>query len=123
MPMLNKTRPLYRHLKDDWYRLYDKLRYMDNETAVIYEVAEGTEWDLGTVMAFIPRMIVPHGDRMTYPSLLHDKFYRDYSVTKRVADRIFRQFLIEEGMPKWRAWTAWAVVRGNINAQIRWGKA
>ena len=122
MPMLNKTRPLFRHLHSDWYRLHDKLRYMDNETGEIYEVEAGTEWDLGTVMKFIPRIIVPHGDRMTYPSAVHDKFYKGYSVPKRVADRVFRQFMIEEGMASWRAWTAWSIVSANMGARWRWGK-
>ena len=122
MPMLNRERPLYRHLYEDIYRMYDELRYMDNETAIIHTVESGTEWDKGTVSKLIPRAIVPHGDEMTYPSALHDEFYKHYNVTKRVADRIFRQFLIEEKIASWRAWMAWSIVTANLKARWRWGK-
>lgn len=122
MPLLNKTRPLYRHLYEDIYRMHDKLRYMDNETGEIYEVEEGTEWDKGTVARIVPRFFVPHGDEMTYPSAIHDQHYKKYTVTRRVADRVLRQFLIEEKLHPARAWAAWSFVRMNLKAQWRWGK-
>ncbi len=111
MPLLNKTRPEFVQLRGDWYQLHDDLRYLDNKTGLVHEVKAGFKWDLGSVMKFVPRIIVPHGDAMTYPSALHDYFYTYYTVTKATADRILRQFLIEEGMARWRAWLAWAGVR------------
>lgn len=122
MPMLTHPRPLYRHLHDDIYQMAEELMYRDPVTHEIYTVHAGFEWDKGTVMKLVPRAIVPHSDEMTYPSALHDKFYRDYSVSRRTADRLLRQFLIEEGLARWRAWAAWSVVRMNLKAGLRWGK-
>lgn len=122
MPLLTKPRPLFRQLYEDWYQLYDHLEYQDIETGEIYKVEGGTKWDMGTILKIVPRFFVPHADQMTYPSALHDKFYADFSVTRAVADRILRQFLIEEGLAKWRAWGAWTFVRMNLKAEYRWEK-
>lgn len=122
MGMLTKPRPAFRHMRDDIHKMVEELRYEDDNTGEVYVVAAGSEWDMGTIMKIIPRIIVPHGDEMTYPSAVHDKFYRGQSVTRRVADRILRQFLIEEKVGKWRAWMAWSIVRMNLKAEINWKK-
>ena len=122
MPMLNKLRPLFRQISGDKYILAEELNYLDVKTGDIYTVPGGTQWDMGTVLKLIPRAIVPHSDEMTYPSALHDKFYTDFSVAKATADRIFRQFLIEEKLARWRAWAAWGAVRLNFRAAWQWNK-
>ena len=122
MPILNKSRPGFVQLRSDLYPLRDSLRYLDKKTGLIYEVGAGFTWDLGSILKFIPRILVPHGDAMTYPSALHDFFYTYYTVTKATADRILRQFLIEEGMAPWRTWLAWSAVRLNFRASMGWGK-
>ncbi len=122
MPLLNKTRPGFVQLRADWYQMRDGLRYLDKKTGLVHEVKAGFKWDLGSIIKLIPRIIVPHGDAMTYPSALHDKFYADFSVTKATADRILRQFLIEEGMARWRAWLAWTAVKLNFRASLSWGR-
>ena len=123
MPLLTLPRPLYRHLHSDIYQMAEDMRYRDKKTGVVYRVKQGFTWDKGTVLKIIPRIIVPHGDEMTYPSALHDMFYRYNTVTKRTADRVFRQFLIEEGLHPARAWAAWTIVRLNLPASWRWNHA
>jgi hypothetical protein len=122
VPLLNKDRPRYRHLAGDYYEMFDSLRYLDEETLIVHIVEAGFRWDKGSILKLIPRACVPHGDEMTYPSALHDKFYVDYSVTRATADRILRQFLIEEGLHPFKAWAAWCAVRMNLLAAYRWGK-
>lgn len=121
MPLLTEPHPVFRQLRRDQYEMAEVMRYQDSDTGKIYTVPSGFKWDMGTILKIIPRFFVPHSDVMTYPSALHDMFYGDFSVTKRIADRILRQFLIEEGLAKWRAWLAWAAVRMNINASMKWG--
>ena len=122
MPLLNKTRPLYYHIQDVYYRMAEDLLYRDNVTEEIYRVKAGFKWDKGSVPKIIPRFLVPHGDEMTYPSAVHDQHYTLHNVSRATADRVLRQFLIEEGMPRWRAWTAWSAVRLNLAASLKWGK-
>lgn len=121
MPIIGDN-PHLTHEYDDTYVMYDDMLYRDPLTNELYEIRAPFKWDMGTIIKFVPRIIVPHSDEMTYPSALHDKFYRTYEVTRREADAIFRRFMIEEGMSKTRAWIAWGAVRLNLKAEFRWGK-
>lgn len=122
MPLLTSPRPLFRHLYADFYQMGEDMLYKDPKTGIEYLVKKKAIWDMGSILKIIPRWIVPHSDEMTYPSALHDKFYGDFSVTKWVADRILRRFLIEEGLARWRAQLAWLAVRMNLKASLAWGK-
>ena len=119
MPIVGDD-PHITHLHDDEYRLHDDLHYNDLKTGKHHFVHAPFDWDLGSVLEFIPRFIVPHGDEMTYPSCLHDKYYTTMEVPRREADAVFRRFLIEEGMSKTRATLAWLAVRLNLYAEIKW---
>lgn len=56
------------------------------------------------------------------PAAVHDYLYTDltHRFTKREADRIFYDALIEEGTSRWLAWLMWKAVR--IGGQGSWSK-
>ena len=130
MPIVNDARPDHKHLHADWFLLTEDLEWIDPKTLEVHKVEALFKWDKGSVMRWMPRMLVPHGDEMTYPSALHDQSYKIYDMTKRQADAKFRRFLIEEfargdepdPFGKVKAWTAWSAVRLNLKAQWRWEK-
>lgn len=134
MPLLTDPRPTYRHCWGDIFEMAEDMGYQDNDTDQIYFVREGFKWNKASIIKLVPRAFVPHGDEFTYPSAVHDQFYNDKSVSRGTADRVMRQFLIEEfdysrkmqgkqgkaRIGRLKAWTAWAAVRANLYAAYHW---
>jgi len=72
--------------------------------------------------ASIPRPVwsligAPWNVRYGRAAIVHDYLYRqggrlkEQSLTRKQADSLFFDTLIEDGVPKWRAWVMWSAVR------------
>jgi len=76
-----------------------------------YVVPVGFETDFASVPRALWWFISPTDYPALRASLLHDYLYRVGSCTREWADRLFYQKLIEDGMPKWKAWLMYMAVR------------
>lgn len=93
-----------------------------------FVIPAGFESDGASVPRFFWRIIFPPLDhRAIRAGVAHDWIYRNQPPgwTRKDADRMFRQFLIEDGLPKFRARLAyWGVRLGgwrawNENAAVK----
>jgi hypothetical protein len=69
-----------------------------------------------TDFASVPRLpfaYVLTGDTGHASATLHDYLVRERVVSRTKADKIFREALIAEGEPKWRAWAMYVAVSSN----------
>lgn len=83
-----------RHIK------HKKFRLLEPMTLQGHTVPAGFETDLTSgLFGHAPRA-----------GALHDWLYTG-QVSRRDADRIFREVIINEGYPAWLAWCKWAAVR------------
>jgi len=77
-------------------------------------------------LASFPRMVRPvlnaHRPTTRRPSAMHDFIYTDqtHRFTKREADQIFYDALLEEGTPRALAWLLWRAVQ--IGGRGNWSK-
>lgn len=83
-----------------------------------YETREGDEIivpaGFATDFASVPdrlRSFVAPWDETARPALLHDWLYYSHERSRKVADRLFREGLEEEGVGWWSRWAMWAAVR------------
>lgn len=90
------------------FRLLEPLETSD------FIVPAGFESDGASVPRFFWRVVFPPTDtRALRAAVIHDWLYRHQPKgwTRAQADALFRRLLIEDGVPSWRAWLAWAGVR------------
>jgi hypothetical protein len=69
----------------------------------------GFRSDGASVPRFFWRLVFPKGDeRALRAAFVHDWIYRNHPAgwTKEEADLLFYELLLEDGVPKWRAWLA-----------------
>lgn len=89
-------------------------------------VPVGFKSDGASVPRFFWRLVFPPGDTQALrAAFLHDFIYRTHPAgwTRAQADALFRDVLIADGVPKWRAWLAWSGVRiGGAKAWKEGGK-
>lgn len=77
-------------------------------------VPAGFESDGASVPRFFWRVVFPPGDADALrAAILHDYIYREHPEgwTRGEADRLFRDVLIADGVPGWRARLAYYAVR------------
>ena len=95
-----------------------RLDYLSHRTGKVYRVPKGFDTDLASV----PRALswaAADWRRSARPGVLHDWAYRTGAhaigdlrpISRASADLLFRDALIEEGVPAWRAWLMWLGVR------------
>ena len=114
--------PKYFQSHGEIHVLTEPLRYFDETDRKKYIVPAGFKSDLASVPKFIPAFIVNDMGAITYPAFLHDYMYWRKETSRATADRIFREFCIERGLAKLRAWVAWAGVRVNLIEAYKWRK-
>jgi len=102
------------------YTLREPLYYREMVVPV------GFESDGASVPRFCWRLVFPPGDPLALrAAFLHDFIYRTHPAgwTRAQADALFRDVLIADGVPKWRAYLAWSGVRiGGAKAWKEGGK-
>lgn len=85
--------------------------------AVEVAVPAGFETDFASVPRFFWRLFPPAGSGVGAAygraAVIHDYLYRTPGacVSRRAADRIFREAMEAEGVAGWRRWTLWLAVR------------
>ncbi len=92
--------------------------FYDNEEISVV-VPEGFSTDFNSV----PRPLWSIFPPWEFPeaAVVHDYLYRHHDVTSRaLADRTHRKVMIENGAPRWKAWTAWAALRAF--GMVAWNK-
>jgi len=57
------------------------------------------------------RWIFPHGGAKMAAALVHDYCYRTACVSRKEADKLFHDLMLENGVSKWRAKAMYAGVR------------
>ncbi len=93
--------------------------YRDGDGDATITVPAGTRTDL----ASIPRLLtplLPVNDTHRAAAVLHDYLYRTHVVSRRLADKIFRQAMEELGVSAWKRWAMWAGVR--LGGWVGWRK-
>lgn len=89
-------------------RLVEPLTYLD------ITVPAGFESDGASVPRLFWRLVFPPTDTTALrAAVIHDWIYRTHPAgwTRAAADDLFYDLLIEDGVPRWRAWLAWSGVR------------
>lgn len=81
--------------------------------AVEVTVPAGYVTDLSSIPRILWRFYPPGYTESRAPSVLHDYMYSHlhWHMTKKQADIIFREGLLTQGMPKFRAWLFYRGVR------------
>lgn len=82
--------------------------YRNDEVEVT--VPAGFETDFNSVPRGLWNFLPP----WEYPeaAVVHDYLYRNPELASRaLADRTHRRVMIENGAPRWKAWTAWSALR------------
>ena len=67
-----------------------------------------------TDLASVPRMPIIYfltGNSSTEASVIHDFLYCTKTVSRELADAVFREASAVTGVPAWRRWVMWAGVR------------
>lgn len=145
MPFLNKLQHEWVELDDpeydkgeDW-RLTKPLSYHWIRRGIIITAPKGFVYDQASVPTFILPFIVNDTGRISKPSVPHDLLYKLYRElryktschqlmtsghrwTKSEVDLLFRDAMLDNGVPKMRAYIAWLAVKGNLIARLKWMK-
>lgn len=123
---------------EDW-RLTASLRYHWKRKNIQLVVPAGFEYDQASVPGIVLPIIVNDTGRISKPAVPHDflyAIYKDlalktschevitlgYNWRKKDVDLLFRDAMIDNGVPKWRAYTAWMGVKANVIARMKWHK-
>ena len=88
-------------------------------------VPKGYVTDQASVPKIILPIIVDNTGKITDAAVPHDYGYthlKKEGWTKKEVDLMFRDAMIDAGMKKWRAFTAWMGVRANLKAALKWNK-
>ncbi len=89
----------------------------------ILTVPAGYITDQASIPSFILPIIVSRTGDISMAAVPHDYGYTDLDHgdwKKSEVDMLFRDAMIEAGVPRWRAYIAWAGVRLNIMAAYKW---
>lgn len=96
---------------------------------VLFEFSPGFVYDRSSIPSVVPTWLVSRDSLGTAAPAVHDALYRfrgdvpldtlialvsvtPYRTYSRAeADAIFREILLQRGVPRWRAWCAWVAVR------------
>lgn len=92
------------------WQLVDDFGFWSTRTNSIYTVPAGFVTDFASVPR-VPLVYWLMNDRGQRAAVIHDFLCRTGVVPRPVADRIFRDALVVEGVSKWRAALMYAAVR------------
>ena len=112
--------------KNGLYHLLEALHYSSERYGAVITVPSGFISDLASVPDIIPPFLVNDSGKITYAAIVHDYLYATkggkLDFTKGESDLMFRDIMIERGMPRWRAYLAWLGVTLNVKALWEWDK-
>lgn len=115
MPFLND---LYVEIIEGGYRVTRALVYRDPSTGGEIRVPRGFETDFASIPDMFRWLVDGHGDSRR-PAVIHDYLYKNGIGKRKQADGLFYQGLLEEGMPKWKAYLCYMAVR--VGGVFSWG--
>lgn len=93
-----------------YYILLAALMYSSDAANLTITAPRGSETNFVTGRKLlVVRRIVQ--DKMNPAAVIHDMLYSDGMLSRRLADEVFREAMLECGVAWWRAWAAWAAVR------------
>lgn len=108
----------------EWWRLRSPLVYrfaqFAGEPLGTFTVPEFFETDLASI-PWLFRLVCPKRGAWDRPAVLHDFLYRSKVVSRFFADAIFRDAMMQCGVPVWRRVVMYYAVRGF--GWLYWGKA
>jgi hypothetical protein len=87
-----------------------------------YLIRKGFKWDGASVPRFAWSFLRPDG-RIRAASLVHDYIYAKHKalgITRHIADSLFYEMMLDAGIPKYKAYTAYYAVRWFGGSH--WGK-
>lgn len=110
-PIDRFPRPLQTELQPDrkTWRLLAPFSYLDPDHGLI-EVPEGFETDFASVPRW-PLTFALLGQYGHAAAVVHDWLYRNGSLLRKDADRVFLNALRSSGIARWRAYLMFAGVR------------
>lgn len=93
-----------------YFDLTGELRYFSDLLGkeIVIESGFRTNFVTGRKLLVVRRIVQ---DKMNRAAVVHDKFYETGMVSRSMADSIFREAMLVDGVASWRAWAAWAAVR------------
>ncbi len=96
-------------LSDDGRTGTLRFPYLFQAEGVSFVIPEGFTTDFNTVPRGLWNIFPP----WEYPeaAVVHDFLYRQPEVPLELADRVYRNIMIQNGAPRWKAWAAWSAVR------------
>jgi hypothetical protein len=93
--------PLGRFLPGRRFQIEEVVVFQSKVAGTII-VDKGTITDFASVPRFFWRIITPMDDDVRLPALVHDDMYTRQCWTKKEADLVFREALIDHGAPMWK---------------------
>jgi len=103
---------------------------------VVFTFLPGFQYDRSSIPSIVPTWIISKDSLGCAAPAVHDALYRyrgditpdtdealvsltpHHRYTRAETDKVFREILVQRGVPSWRAWAAWAGVRvGNCFKQ------
>lgn len=107
----------------NWKVIID-FRYQWTRKDRLITVPAGYITDQASIPKFVLPAIVNDTGDISMAAVPHDFGYTSLNDTwtKTDVDLMFRDAMIEAGMPKWRAYIAWLGVRSNIGKSLSWNK-
>ncbi len=82
-----------------------------------YEIKEGYESDGGSIPRFLWSILAPSGKHLR-ATLLHDWLYDNRISSRKKADELFLQIMLEDKVVKWKAYIMYYGVR--LFANYKW---
>lgn len=99
---------------DDTYQLINKLTEYATIAGIEYRISidAGFRTDVASIPRACWRIIGHPLQGLAMPAAVtHDGLYAAEAVTRDVADAIFRDLMVRNGVNRAKAWTMWAAVR------------
>lgn len=90
---------------------YEPSLVVDGNRVGTIIVPAGTVTDFASVPRFFWRIISPVDNDVRMAAIIHDHLYTDQAWTKKVADLIFKEALIANGAPVWKATAMYQAVK------------
>ncbi len=88
---------------------------------IIVTIPEGFETDLASIPGIVTPLIPKLGHHLQ-PAVVHDYMYvnKIEGINKKFADKFFYKSMLDQGVPRWRAWSMYLAVR--VGGKGRWAK-
>ena len=99
------------------WRLVHELRFDSAVLGARIIIEAGTVTDLASVPR-IPLAYWLTGDTGRKAGVIHDHLYHTHIGGRPVADAVFREALVAEGLPAWRVWLMYSGVR--VGGWVAW---